>query len=98
MTGIVPDSPPPTMSYNTIIIHGPHGCGKNSRAEALAKHFGCEPTIEKDFAPKRSELVAGRLHLSNVPIEQFYYCKNGVYAHVYEYNAALQFMNSGKQL
>lgn len=48
---------------NTIVIHGPHGCGKTRNAEALAKHFGCSPIV--DDWDGRSKIEAGSLVLTN---------------------------------
>jgi hypothetical protein len=30
----------------TVVIHGPQGCGKTRRAQALARHFGCERIVD----------------------------------------------------
>ena len=31
---------------NTVLIHGPQGCGKTRNAQALAAHFGCSRIVD----------------------------------------------------
>ena len=31
---------------NTVLIHGPQGCGKIRNAQALAAHFGCSQVVD----------------------------------------------------
>lgn len=48
---------------NTIVIHGPQGCGKTRSAEALAKHFGCSHIV--DDWNGRDKVAPGALVLTN---------------------------------
>jgi MoxR-like ATPase len=47
----------------TIVIHGPQGCGKTRNAQALAKHFGCKKVV--DDWDGRSKVEEGSLVLTN---------------------------------
>ena len=51
------------MSLPTIIVFGPHGCGKTRNAEALRAAFGCASIVD-DWEPV-STLTQGALHLTN---------------------------------
>lgn len=48
---------------NTIVIHGPQGCGKTRNAQALAKHFGCSRIV--DDWNGRSKVEPGSLVLTS---------------------------------
>jgi len=48
---------------NTVLIHGPQGCGKTRNAQALAEHFGCSKVVE-DWNG-RDPIAAGSLVLTN---------------------------------
>lgn len=49
----------------SVVIHGPQGCGKTTHAEALARHFGCTQVVQdwNGLDP----LPAGALGLTNAP-------------------------------
>ena len=49
---------------NTVLIHGPQGCGKTRNAQALAAHFGCSSVV--DDWNGRDWIDAGSLVLTNV--------------------------------
>lgn len=49
---------------NTVLIHGPQGCGKTRSAQALAAHFGCSQVV--DDWNGRDPIAAGSLVLTNV--------------------------------
>ena len=38
---------------NTVLIHGPQGCGKTRNAQALAEHFGCSKVVDDWQADQR---------------------------------------------
>ena len=48
---------------NTVVIHGPHGCGKTRNAQALAAHFGCRRIV--DDWNGQSKIEEGSLVLTN---------------------------------
>jgi MoxR-like ATPase len=48
---------------NTIVIHGPQGCGKTRNAKKLAAHFGCARIV--DDWNGRDRVEAGSLVLTN---------------------------------
>lgn len=49
---------------NTVVIHGPQGCGKTRNAQALAAHFGCTRII--DDWNGRDRVEEGSLVLTNI--------------------------------
>lgn len=49
---------------NTVVIHGPKGCGKTRNAQALAAHFGCSSVV--DDWNGRDWIDDGSLVLTNV--------------------------------
>jgi MoxR-like ATPase len=48
---------------NTVVIHGPQGCGKTRNAQALAAHFGCSRIV--DDWNGQSKIEEGSLVLIN---------------------------------
>jgi len=52
-----------------VIIHGPQGCGKSARAEALKSEFGAQRIVD-EWRPGQ-HLAPGDLALTNVapPLE-----------------------------
>ena len=48
---------------NTVLIHGPQGCGKTRNAQALAAHFGCSQVV--DDWNGRDPIAPGSLVLTN---------------------------------
>ena len=48
---------------NTVVIHGPQGCGKTRNAQALAAHFGCSRVV--DDWNGQSKIEEGSLVLTN---------------------------------
>lgn len=48
---------------NTVVIHGPQGCGKARNAQALAAHFGCTRIV--DDWNGRDRIEEGSLVLTN---------------------------------
>jgi len=48
---------------NTVLIHGPQGCGKTRNAQALAEHFGCSKVVDdwngRDPIARRKMSAAG---------------------------------------
>lgn len=49
---------------DTVLIHGPQGCGKTRNAAALAAHFGCSHIV--DDWNGRDQVAPGALVLTNV--------------------------------
>ena len=49
------------MSARTVVVYGPHACGKTRNAEALRKGFGLDRVIDdwngRDQVPMRGALV-----------------------------------------
>lgn len=50
---------------NTVVVHGPQGCGKTIYAEALAAHFGCSNVA--DEWDGTDPLPNGTLALTSAP-------------------------------
>ena len=51
---------------NTVLIHGPQGCGKTRNAQALAAHFGCSRIV--DDWNGQSKIEEGSLVLINAMV------------------------------
>ena len=59
--------------YRTIIVHGPHGCGKTHHGKDLARALGCREVIDgwaemglsNGFLPP---VTPGGLHLTSLPL------------------------------
>lgn len=49
----------------SLIIHGPQGCGKTRNAKALAKHFGLSNVVELDGPMHGSIQFNNTLYLTN---------------------------------
>ncbi len=58
-----------SVPQNTVVIHGPPGCGKTVHQDELAKRFGCTAIVDcwRD-RDHRQPLTPGALHLTyNMP-------------------------------
>ncbi|AWY09465.1 hypothetical protein vB_RpoS-V16_29 [Ruegeria phage vB_RpoS-V16] len=53
------------MSENTVIVHGPRGCGKTMNAKLLQAAFGCDAVVDP-WHPLES-IQEGALHLTSHP-------------------------------
>lgn len=53
--------------YNTLVVHGPQGCGKTRNANLLRDRFGCRDVVD-EWDPQTAPLEEGKLHLTQADV------------------------------
>ncbi len=51
----------------SVVVHGPHGCGKTIASHRIAAHFGLTKIVEVEGSPVRKIKPDGVLYLTSCP-------------------------------